>query len=118
MDRIGKPDFGSENILFFPSHERPCWKALAARSADSQGQVVGTGQGTLEASQGSGPSDAVVVRSLVCPWTPEAQRFQAEAHKLGCRVELVIHQGGGHGWWSMIWGIRRFSDWFDQHPRQ
>jgi acetyl esterase/lipase len=48
----------------------------------------------------------------------QSQRFQAAAQKLGCQVELVIHHGGGHGWWSMIWDIRRFADWFDRYLRR
>ncbi len=48
----------------------------------------------------------------------QSQRFQAAAQKLGCPVELVVHHGGGHGWWSMIWDIRRFADWFDRYLRQ
>jgi acetyl esterase/lipase len=45
----------------------------------------------------------------------QSQRFQAEAQKHGCRVQLVVHAGGKHGWWSMIWDVRRFADWFDRH---
>lgn len=48
----------------------------------------------------------------------QSQRFQAEAQKLGCPVKLVVHHNGKHGWWSMIWDIRRFADWFDRHLRQ
>ncbi len=48
----------------------------------------------------------------------QSQRFQAEARKRGCTVALVVHHGGGHGWWSMIWDIRRFADWFDRCLRR
>jgi acetyl esterase/lipase len=48
----------------------------------------------------------------------QSQRFQAAGQKLGCQVELEVHHGGGHGWWSMIWDIRRFADWFDRYLRQ
>jgi acetyl esterase/lipase len=44
----------------------------------------------------------------------QSERFQTKARKLGCTVRLVIHHGGGHGWWSMVWDIRRFAAWFDQ----
>jgi acetyl esterase/lipase len=44
-------------------------------------------------------------------------RFQAEARKLGRPVQVVVHQGGKHGWLSMVWDLRRFADWFDQHLR-
>lgn len=45
----------------------------------------------------------------------QSQRYQAKAREAGCTVELVIHQGGKHGWWSMSLDIRRFADWFDQY---
>lgn len=45
----------------------------------------------------------------------QSQRYQAEARKLGCTVELVVHHGGHHGWLSMFWDIRRFADWFDRY---
>ena len=48
----------------------------------------------------------------------QSERFQAQAQESGCRVELRVHHRGGHGWWSLIWDIRRFADWFDQHLRQ
>jgi len=48
----------------------------------------------------------------------QSQRFQAEARKHGRVVELVIHPGGKHGWPSMVWDLRRFADWFDQHLDQ
>jgi dipeptidyl aminopeptidase/acylaminoacyl peptidase len=45
----------------------------------------------------------------------QSERFQAQARKLGCPVELVVHPGGKHGWLSMVWDISQFADWFDQH---
>ena len=48
----------------------------------------------------------------------QSQRFQAEARKQGCIVELVVHHGGRHGWLSMVWDLRRFGDWFDRYLRQ
>ena len=47
----------------------------------------------------------------------QSQRFEAEARKLGLPVELVVHPGGAHGWFSMVWDIRRFADWFDRYLR-
>jgi len=47
----------------------------------------------------------------------QSQRFQAEAHKAGRTVELVIHHGGQHGWLSMLWDTRQFASWFDQYLR-
>jgi hypothetical protein len=26
-----------------------------------------------------------------------------------------VHPGGRHGWWSMVFDIRAFADWFDRH---
>jgi acetyl esterase/lipase len=48
----------------------------------------------------------------------QSQRFQAEARKRGCTVELVANHGGGHGWPTMVWDIRRFADWFDRYLRR
>ena len=45
----------------------------------------------------------------------QSERFQAEARKLGCIVEVVVHLGGKHGWLSMLWDIRQFGKWFDQY---
>ena len=45
----------------------------------------------------------------------QSQRYQAEARKLGNTVELVVHAGGKHGWLSMLWDVRQFAKWFDQH---
>lgn len=47
----------------------------------------------------------------------QSTRFQNEAQKLGNAVELVVHQGGKHGWLTMVWDIRRFGRWFDEHLR-
>ncbi len=48
----------------------------------------------------------------------QSERFQAEARELGRTVELVVHHGGKHGWFTMPWDIRRFADWFDRYLRQ
>ena len=48
----------------------------------------------------------------------QSERFQAEALKQGCTVELVIHHGGKHGWLSMPWALRHFANWFDHYLRQ
>ncbi len=45
----------------------------------------------------------------------QSQRFQAAARELGCAVTLIVHRGGKHGWPSMIWDLRRFAAWFDEH---
>jgi acetyl esterase/lipase len=43
----------------------------------------------------------------------QSERFQAEARRLGLKVDLVVHHGGGHGWLTMPFDIIRFADWFD-----
>jgi dipeptidyl aminopeptidase/acylaminoacyl peptidase len=43
----------------------------------------------------------------------QSKRFQAKAMEMGRTVELVIHPGGRHGWWSMVFDIRKFADWFE-----
>ena len=48
----------------------------------------------------------------------QSERFEAEARKAGCTIELVVHHGGKHGWISMVWDLRRFADWFDHYLRQ
>ncbi len=45
----------------------------------------------------------------------QSERYEAAAQKQGCRVELVVHRGGRHGWWSMVWDIRQFAKWFDRY---
>lgn len=45
----------------------------------------------------------------------QSERYQVACQKKGCRVKLVVHHGGGHGWWSMIWDIRQFGAWFDKY---
>ncbi len=48
----------------------------------------------------------------------QSQRFQVRAKELGCRVELIIHSGGSHGWLTMVWDVRQFVDWFDENLRK
>jgi len=47
----------------------------------------------------------------------QSERFQAQARAAGGTVELVVHPGGQHGWLTMVWDVRRFAQWFDQHLR-
>jgi acetyl esterase/lipase len=48
----------------------------------------------------------------------QSQRFQAKAKELGAGpVELVVHPGGKHGWYTMVFDFREFADWFDAHLR-
>lgn len=48
----------------------------------------------------------------------QSERFLTQVKRAGCTIELVAHHGGGHGWWSIVWDIRRFADWFDRYLRQ
>jgi acetyl esterase/lipase len=45
----------------------------------------------------------------------QSERFLSEAKQRGVgeRVELVIHEGGRHGWLTMLWDVRQFAEWFD-----
>ncbi len=45
----------------------------------------------------------------------QSERFQAKALEMGRTVKLVVHPGGMHGWWSMVFDIRKFADWFDEY---
>ncbi len=46
----------------------------------------------------------------------QSQRFLARAEESGVgeRVELVVHEGGRHGWPTMLWDVRRFAEWFER----
>jgi len=45
----------------------------------------------------------------------QSERFQKRSRELGRTVEVVYHEGGKHGWPSMVLDIRQFADWFDLH---
>lgn len=45
----------------------------------------------------------------------QSERFRDEASKYDRQVKVVVHKGGSHGWVSMVWDIRAFGAWFDQH---
>lgn len=45
----------------------------------------------------------------------QSERFCAEAAKFGRTVRVVIHEGGRHGWLTMVWDVRQFADWFDEN---
>jgi acetyl esterase/lipase len=47
----------------------------------------------------------------------QSERFRNVAHAFGGTVEVKVHRGGKHGWWTMAWDIRRFANWFDEHLR-
>lgn len=45
----------------------------------------------------------------------QSQWFRDQAVARGANVKLVVHRGGKHGWLTMIFDLRKFADWFDQH---
>ena len=45
----------------------------------------------------------------------QSQRYVEEARKLGNTIELRVHQGGDHGWWTMIFDLQEFRVWFDRY---
>ncbi len=47
----------------------------------------------------------------------QSERFQKKARELGRTVELVVHPGQKHGWYTMLFDISKFADWFDLHLR-
>jgi dipeptidyl aminopeptidase/acylaminoacyl peptidase len=47
----------------------------------------------------------------------QSERFREVAAQYNRDVKIVVHKGGNHGWASMVWDIRAFGAWFDQHLR-
>ena len=45
----------------------------------------------------------------------QSQRYIEAARKFGNTIELEVHKGGDHGWWTMIFDIHDFGAWFDRH---
>ncbi len=45
----------------------------------------------------------------------QSERYVEAARKLGNVIELEVHKGGDHGWWTMIFDIHDFGAWFDRH---
>lgn len=46
----------------------------------------------------------------------QSEWFVARAREVGApTVKLVVRPGKKHGWLTMLWDIRRFADWFDEH---
>ncbi len=44
----------------------------------------------------------------------QSQRFQARAAALGHEVRLLVRPGANHGWLTMIWDLRTFSQWLEE----
>lgn len=47
----------------------------------------------------------------------QSEWFVARAREVGATVKLVVRSGKKHGWLTMLWDIRQFADWYDQHLR-
>lgn len=45
----------------------------------------------------------------------QSERFRDSAQVFDRDVQVVVHKGGNHGWATMVWDIRAFGEWFDQH---
>jgi acetyl esterase/lipase len=45
----------------------------------------------------------------------QSEWFRDRATKAEQQVELVVRQGGKHGWFSMVLDVRQFAKWFDRH---
>lgn len=44
----------------------------------------------------------------------QSEWFVEAAEKEGASVELVVKEGGDHGWYTMTLDIRRMADWFEE----
>lgn len=47
----------------------------------------------------------------------QSEWFRDRAAANGKEVDLTVLPGKGHGWYTFVWDMRRFADWFDQHLR-
>ncbi len=47
----------------------------------------------------------------------QSEWFEEKTRAVGRPAKIVVHRGGGHGWLTMLWDIRKFAGWFDQHLR-
>ena len=47
----------------------------------------------------------------------QSEWFQQKAREAGRTVRIVVHPGGKHGWLTMVFDVRNFADWFDEHLR-
>lgn len=50
----------------------------------------------------------------------QSQWFRDASAKAGAAVELLVREGKGHGWVTMLFDIVRFAEWFDERlsPRE
>jgi acetyl esterase/lipase len=45
----------------------------------------------------------------------QSEWFQARAREAGRPVTISVKPGAKHGWLTMLFDIRRFADWYDEH---
>jgi len=45
----------------------------------------------------------------------QSEWFVARVREAGGTITLVVRPGKKHGWPTMLWDLRQFADWFDQH---
>lgn len=48
----------------------------------------------------------------------QSEWFQEKAREAGRMVEIVVRRKAGHGWLRMVFDLRKFADWFDEHLRE
>lgn len=47
----------------------------------------------------------------------QSEWFQEKARAAGRPVKIVVRRNAKHGWLRMVFDLRKFADWFDQHLR-
>jgi acetyl esterase/lipase len=59
----------------------------------------------------------LIVHGDVDTLTPleQSEWFAARAQEVGRPIELRVHRGGRHGWWTMPLDVFRFAHWFERH---
>jgi acetyl esterase/lipase len=45
----------------------------------------------------------------------QSEWYVEAAEKHGAKAKLIRKRGKGHGWATILWDIRKFAEWFDEH---
>lgn len=45
----------------------------------------------------------------------QSERIMARFKEVGVPAELIVKQGAGHGWPTILLDVDKFADWFDKH---
>ena len=45
----------------------------------------------------------------------QSEWYVEKVREQGCEIELVVHPGGEHGWYTMMFDIHHFGEWFDHY---